>query len=303
MSVALVIIRHMTGTLPRRPVDPVDRAHLTGATRPSPPILRYAPSPELAALVERYWIPVWSLPEPSTQSTLQHPVCLVVVSNTYARFYGVTRGLSSVTLEGEGWAVGTMLTPAAGRLLLGRSVATVTDTALELGEVLPDAAGLVADVRAAMAPDPHDPGAHASAVAAVERRLVHALPVDEQGLLINRLVAWLVEHPEVTRVAEVAAQFGMTERTLQRLVEQRVGMTPKWLIQRRRLHDAVERLKAGKTSLADIAVHLGYADQAHFTHDFRTVSGMTPGEFLADQGSSGRKSSDQESSGPSRGTP
>ena len=64
--------------------------------------------------MDRYWIPVWSLAEPSTQSTLQHPVCLVVVSNTYARFYGVARGRSSVTLEGDGWAVGTMLTPAAG---------------------------------------------------------------------------------------------------------------------------------------------------------------------------------------------
>lgn len=134
-----------------------------------------------------------------------------------------------------------------------------------------------------MATDPLDPRAHGAAIASLERRFARALPVDEQGQLINRVVAWLVEHPEVTRVDELAAEFAMTERSLQRLVEQRVGMTPKWLIQRRRLHDAVERLKAGRTSLVDIAVELGYADQAHFTHDFRTVSGMTPGEFLADQ--------------------
>ncbi|WP_447646478.1 DUF6597 domain-containing transcriptional factor [Nocardioides zeae] len=103
-------------------VGPVDRAHLTGVSRPSPPLHRYAPSPDLADLVERYWIPVWSLPAPSTQSTLQHPVCLLVVSNDYARFYGPTRGLSTVTLAGEGYAAGVMLAPAAGRLLLGRPV-------------------------------------------------------------------------------------------------------------------------------------------------------------------------------------
>ncbi|WP_248581113.1 AraC family transcriptional regulator [Nocardioides sp. InS609-2] len=269
--------------LPRR-VDPVDRAHLTGATRPSPPIFRYAPTPALAPLVERFWIPVWSVDAPQTQSTLQHPACLIVVSNTYARFYGVVRGLSSVTLEDDGWAVGTMLTPAAGRLLLGRSVATVTDTSFDVGEVAAlDAPRLVGRIRAAMTRDPTDPLAHAAATAEVERQLAPLLPVDEQGELINRLVAWLVEHPEVIRVDELADEFAMTERSLQRLVEQRVGMTPKWLIQRRRLHDAVERLKAGETSLADIAVELGYADQAHFTHDFRTVSGLTPGEFLADQ--------------------
>jgi AraC-like DNA-binding protein len=267
-----------------RPVDPVDRAHLTGVTRPSPPIHRYAPSDDLAELVERYWIPVWSLREPSTQSTLQHPVCLVVVSNTYARLYGVVRGRSSVTLEGDGWAVGTMFTPAAGRLVLGRSVATVTDRHVELDEVGSlDPAGLVADVRAAMTADPHAPSAHAAAIAAIEQRLAAFVPIDEQGLLVNEVVAWLRDHPEVTRVADLAEHVGLSERSLQRLVEHRIGLSPKWLIQRRRLHDAVEGLKAGTASLADMAARLGYADQAHFTHDFRTITGMTPGEYLGDQ--------------------
>jgi AraC-like DNA-binding protein len=267
-----------------RRVDPVDRAHLTGVTRPSPPIHRYAPSAHLVDLVDRYWIPVWSLTEPSTQSTLQHPVCLVVVSNTYARLYGVVRGRSSVTLEGDGWAVGTMFTPAAGRLVLGRSVATVTDTHLDLGDVDSlDGDALVAEVRAAMASDPHDPAAHTAAIAAVEQRLGAFLPVDAPGRLVNELVGWLRDHPEVTRVADLAEHAGLTERSLQRLVEQRIGLTPKWLIQRRRLHDAVEALKAGESSLADTAARLGYADQAHFTHDFRTVTGMTPGEYLGDQ--------------------
>ena len=274
----------MTHPAGPRPVDPVDRAHLTGVSRPSPPIHRYAPSAHLVDLVDRYWIPVWSLDEPSTQSTLQHPVCLVVVSNTYARLYGVARGRSSVTLEGEGWAVGTMLMPAAGRLLLGGSVAPLTDRWVELRDVLPPGhSGLVEEVRAAMADDPHAPGSHAAAIAATEAWLGSYLPVDEQGLLVNRLVAWLREHPDVVRVGEMARELGTSERSLQRLVEQRLGLGPKWLVQRRRLHDAVEALKAGTTSLADVAADLGYTDQAHFTHDFRTVTGMTPGDYLRDQ--------------------
>ncbi|NPD05883.1 helix-turn-helix transcriptional regulator [Nocardioides sp. zg-1308] len=278
----------MTGQVPLQPVDPVDRAHLTGLSRPSPPIHRYAPSAHLAHLVERYWIPVWSLAEPSTQSTLQHPVCLVVVSNTYARFYGVARGRSSVTLEGDGWAVGTMLAPAAGRLVLGRSVAEVTDTWIDLSEVLPDDhAGLVDRVRAAMADEPGSPVAHAAAIAATEDWLTTLLPVDAQGLQVNRLVAWLREHPEATRVGDLAREAGLSERSLQRLVEQRLGLAPKWLVQRRRLHDAVLALKTGDGALADMAADLGYTDQAHFTHDFRTVTGMTPGEYLRDQPSAG----------------
>ena len=32
--------------------------------------------------------------------------------------------------------------------------------------------------------------------------------------------------------------------------------------------------------LAQVACHSGYYDQSHFTHDFRSLAGMTPGEFL-----------------------
>jgi AraC-like DNA-binding protein len=189
-----------------------------------------------------------------------------------------------VTLADTGWAVGTMLTPAGGGALLDGPVTQVTDRHVDLDEVPGlEAPRLVRHVREAMADDPTDPEAHAAAIAEVERQLTALLPVDEQGLLVNDLVAWLRDHAEVDRVADLADAFGLGERTLQRLVLQRVGMTPKWLIQRRRLHDAVERLKAGTTSLAEIAADLGYTDQAHFTQDFRTVTGMTPGRYLQDQ--------------------
>lgn len=281
-----MIIRHMAGAATQ---DPVDRAHLTGATRPSPPIYRFAPAPHLVDLVERYWIPVWSLAEPQTQSTLQHPVCLIVVSNTYARLYGVVRGLSTVTLAGDGWAVGTMLTPAAGRLILGRSVASIADTHVDLDRLdTLDGTSLVGRIRAAMAHDPASPDSHARSIEATEAALAHFLPIDDQGRLVNELVAWLAEHPDVTRVSEIARRFAMTERTLQRLVQQRLGLSPKWLIQRRRLHAAVVGLKSGLResaagTLADLAADLGYTDQAHFTADFKAVTGLTPGQYLADQ--------------------
>jgi AraC-like DNA-binding protein len=57
-------------------------------------------------------------------------------------------------------------------------------------------------------------------------------------------------------------------------------LSPKWLIQRRRLHEAAGLLAAGEMpDLATVAARLGYADQAHLTRDFRTVTGMTPGEY------------------------
>jgi AraC-like DNA-binding protein len=265
-------------------IDPVDRAHLTGRSRPTPPIARYSASPALADLAERYWVPVWSLPSPQTQTTLQHPVCLLVTTPTYARFYGVARGASSVTLEGDGWAVGVLLRPAAGGLLAGGSVAPLVDgeTAIDSLTTV-DGPGLVDRVRRAMADDPYAEESHRAAIAAYEDVLAGLLPSDEEGVTVNRVVDLVATLPVDARVADLAAASGLTERTLQRLVTRRVGITPKWLLQRRRLHEAVGRLKAGETSLAAMAADLGYTDQAHFTRDFRTVTGLTPGRYLADQ--------------------
>lgn len=111
----------------------------------------------------------------------------------------------------------------------------MTDGHVDIDEVPGlDAPGLVRRVREAMSGDPTDAAAHVVAIAEVERQLGRLLPDEEQGLVVNDLIEWLREHPEVDQVADLADAFGLGERTLQRLVLHRVGITPKWLIQRRR---------------------------------------------------------------------
>ena len=266
-------------------LDAIERAHLKARDDRSHVIHRYAPDPGLDGLVQRYWIPVWSVRpgEEAPQRVLQYPVCLVVVTPEYARFYGVVPGLSTTTLAGDGWAVGAMLAPAAGFLLAGTSVAAYTDRFVDVREVLGDAGErLVERVRGAMTPDPHAPQAHAAAMAAYGDALRPYLPVDREGELVNRLVAHVEERPDVLRVAQVCEAFDLSERALQRLVSRRLGLTPKWLISRRRLQEAAERLRTDSCSMSEMAALLGYADQAHFTRDFSRVTGTTPGRFAAE---------------------
>ncbi len=94
------------------------------------------------------------------------------------------------------------------------------------------------------------------------------------------MVALVESDPEITQVTDLTVRLGMTERSLQRLCAKRVGLSPKWLIQRRRLQDAAGRLaEVDRPALADIAAELGYADQAHFTRDFHAVTGLTPSTY------------------------
>jgi AraC-like DNA-binding protein len=265
-------------------LDVIERAHLKDPGDASHVMYRYAAPERFTGLLQRFWLPVWSVPpgREAPQRVLQYPGSLLVVSAGYARFSGVVSGLSTTTLRGEGWAVGTMLAPAAGSLLTGTPMARYTDRFVDVGEVLgADGERMVARVRAAMSADPHAAGAHGRAVTACAEALRPFLPVDPEGDLVNRVVAFVESRADVTRVAQVCAEFDLSERGLQRLVHRRLGLTPKWLIQRRRLQEAAERLRTRGTSLAEAAAALGYADQSHFTRDFSRVTAMTPGEFAA----------------------
>ncbi|MBK5222182.1 MAG: helix-turn-helix transcriptional regulator [Acidimicrobiia bacterium] len=265
-------------------LDEVERAHLRDPTDVSHRIYRYEVPGDLTDLARRFWIPVWSVPpgQEAPQKVLQYPVALIVVTDDYARFYGVSPGLSVTTLAGNGWGVGVSFQPAAGLLLAGGPMSAWTGRHAELSEVFGDAGVELADrVRAAMGADPHDPDAHDVAMAVVNELMRRHLPVDHEGLLVNSIVRFVEQDPDITRVAQVCGAFDLAERSLQRLTRRRLGLSPKWLIQRRRLHEAAERFRDGYADLADIAANLGYADQSHLTRDFRSVTGMTPGEFAA----------------------
>ena len=132
-----------------------------------------------------------------------------------------------------------------------------------------------------MGAEPESDGAQSLARSLVEDALRPLLPVDDEGLLVNAIVEDVETSPELLRVDDLCARFGVSERTLQRLLHKRIGLGPKWLIRRRRLQEAADRLRDSDAELAGIAAELGYADQAHFTRDFRTATGMTPGEFAA----------------------
>lgn len=264
--------------------DDVERAHLLDPTDRTFTITRSSVSPDLAELARRFWIPVWDVPVGTSapQSVLQYPVCLVVVSDTYARLYGVSSGLSRTVLDGRGWAVGVMLQPAAGYLLNGGPVRRLTDGFVDLDTVPGlDGQALTSTVRDAMSPDPPSPSNQSAARAAVEAALRSFLPVDDEGRLVNAIVEAVETTRELRRVGELCERFDLGERALQRLLHKRIGLGPKWLIRRRRLQEAADRLRERDADLADLAADLAYADQAHFTRDFRSATGLTPGEFAS----------------------
>jgi AraC-like DNA-binding protein len=104
-------------------------------------------------------------------------------------------------------------------------------------------------------------------------------PLAEQAAA---LVARITDDPGLRRVSELSAASGMTARSLQRLFADYVGVSPKWVMRRARLHEAAERADRGEpVDWASLAANLGYADQAHLTRDFTATLGVSPTRYAA----------------------
>jgi AraC-like DNA-binding protein len=117
--------------------------------------------------------------------------------------------------------------------------------------------------------------------------VVGPVPYAQQTLpypCVNLVVEQIASDRTITRVAQVAERIGLSQRTLQRLFSQYVGVSPKWVIRRYRLLEAADHLAHhADADLPDLAQTLGYFDQAHFINDFRATIGSTPTEYVQRQ--------------------
>jgi transcriptional regulator GlxA family with amidase domain len=77
-------------------------------------------------------------------------------------------------------------------------------------------------------------------------------------------------------VHELAAFCNLSERQLERLFLDRVGITPKLYMRIRRFRSVLNHLEdpvgPERPRLADVAASYGYADQSHMVRDFHDFS-------------------------------
>ncbi|WP_182906828.1 helix-turn-helix domain-containing protein [Microbispora sp. H13382] len=235
--------------------------------------VRQAPSPGISAYVEHFWVVTWTdLREPYEQRIISHPTVNMTITRDFHRIAGVIKGGFSYTMRGSGRVLGTRFRPGGFRPFLDGSVSRLSGRFVEVGEMF-GAAGAALVGRVLAEPDSQ------AAVALVETFLQGLGPSeDPQAEEAAALVAMVEDDMSVTRVDELAARSGRSVRSLQRLFRDYVGVGPKWVIRRFRLHEAAERIHQG-LDLATLAAELGYTDQAHLTRDFTAAVGMPPAAY------------------------
>ena len=88
--------------------------------------------------------------------------------------------------------------------------------------------------------------------------------------------------PALARVDAVTADLALSPRRFIERFKADVGVTPKRYCRLLRFRRAVEDAHRGRqTGWAELAADGGFADQAHFIHEFRAFSGLTPSAYEA----------------------
>jgi len=232
---------------------------------------------DLSELIERHWLVRWDLPSGHRRriTLLPHPCVNLVFDRGRLTVAGVGRERFTYEYTGRGYVFGVKFRPGAFRPFVGGSVKALTDRTIPLsvwwGESETER----------MARDLAQATSFPAMVEVAERYLrAHWPPPDPDVSLIGWIVHALLYDRSVTRVDQVAERFGLSTRSLQRLFERYVGVSPKWVLKRYRLHEAAARLaQGGSGTWADVAAELGYFDQSHFIRDFTRAVGLTPVEY------------------------
>ena len=199
-----------------------------------------------------------------------------------AEIHGPRTGRLTRSLAGRGRSFGITFRPGAfapfleGKELSGRrGVAAITDRRIPVDDLFGKAG-------VAWAAAVHAEADSAAQIARATEFLAPLLvPLPAAAARVRDLVEQMANDHSLMRVDDLCRASGLDLRTLQRGFRQRVGLSAKWVLQRFRLHEAVERLKApDRPTLAALAAALDYADQSHFSRDFKQVVGITPRQFI-----------------------
>jgi len=236
---------------------------------------RVKPALDLWPFIEHFWIVTWNLRKPYVSETLPFPSVHIVIEKGHREINGVLTSKFSRSLQGRGRAFGIKFRPGMFYPFLKSPVSELTDQVVSLRSIF----GNEGSKLRKLVLEEED----------IKKCIHHGetffrtrLPECEtsSALKIRDLIEEIAANRNITRVEQVALMMGLTLRPLQRAFQRHAGVSPKWVINRYRLQEAADMLANDlDLKMSDLALQLGYFDQAHFIRDFKSTIGKTPLEY------------------------
>jgi AraC-like DNA-binding protein len=230
---------------------------------------RQEPHSALKPWIEAYWGVRWNLPEGAAfRQTIVADTAVHVTIEPEAWLYGVPGPAFVREITGTGRVFGVKFRVGAFSSWYERPLKALYNRRVPLESVWgPEALDWARSITA-------EDGFAQRGALADEYLLAKPRTAPGEG---HRCAVRLFEDDRLLKVEDACAALGYDIRSLQRLFKREVGVSPKELLRRYRLMEAARRL-ANEPALTGgvLAAELGYADQAHFIRDFRSVTGVSP---------------------------
>lgn len=237
---------------------------------------RRRPADDLSHLVAHYWMIRWDLRgcEPHVAESLPHPNIHVIFEPHACVVAGVHTRKFSRVLEGQSQVFGIKFKPGGFRPFLKFPASELADRMVPVQRIFGKDVNALREVVLSSKSENEK-------VQAANTFLLARLPKPDNSIaLAGELVERILQDRDIKTVDDLVTRSGIGKRSLQRLFNEYVGVSPKWVIRRYRLHELIERANAGvEPDWPQLALDLGYFDQAHLINDFRSITGYSPTEY------------------------
>ena len=226
----------------------------------------WLPPASLRDSVACYWISVTPPHHGPAAASVMPDGCtdLIWQSGRGAFIAGPDTGPAPTQLAAGTVLVGARFWPGAGGPAFGVPLAELRDQRVEVSDCLP---GLARQLPADLTPD-----RAFSAMASACHQFVAVRPPDR----LVRHATNLLAHGQTT-VAGLCDTLALSERQLRRRFDDTVGYGPKTMQRVLRFRRVLAQLTVTPDAdLANLAVQVGYSDQAHLTREVSRLAGLTP---------------------------
>ena len=259
--------------------------------------LQYLPEPPLDALMAKVWD--WDMPPAAHrhERVLPQPGAQLIINlhEDETRVYtddearrcirssasvlgGPTLRSEIIDTAEQVRVMGVVFHPGGAHALTGEDASTLTGRDIDLADLFGRSADLLREQLL-------ETGTARARLYILMQWLQQRMHSTALHPAVGHALATLAGSPQVSRIALLARETGLSERRLGLLFQRQVGMRPKRYARLLRFR-AVVTLAQSRASVnwSEVAADCGYCDQVHLSHEFREFAGVTPMAFMAARG-------------------
>lgn len=223
--------------------------------------------------------PVKVLPSTLAVIGIQYGNRMKVIENNQEKLLG-TSGLTGLQTTFKEYAstgsVGTIIVrfkPGGLKAFTPYPIHEFRDANLDLSLVFPK--HLVCEMEERL----HEATQMEDRIAIVQAFLVSVKEQESEERMILQVAKQIQERHGDVSIKQLAEEFYVGKRTLERKFNDLIGTTPKKFANIVRFQHAIHLRKSGRDYL-DIVEVCNFTDHAHFAHDFKAFTGCSPEQFF-----------------------